>query len=160
MWYFNPARHDDPTDSTSPTSPALVALAPPQIEPGIDEPGFIEVQYDEVAGIITMPDESTIQWKTEPIPQPDIAQFQLECIESYEILMEYAFINLPGKAASLANIIARLTPEGLPIMVTKWNEIFLDCGLDSNIPNLINIAASNNHIPLTMNTDFTLSIVM
>ena len=153
MWFFNPSR---PSDG----QPDLVQLAPPQSEPGVDVPGYIEVQYDQENGIITLPDESTIQWITEPQPQPDIAQFQLECIESYEILMEYAFINLPGKAASLANIIARLTPEGWPIMVTKWNEIFLDCGLDSNIPNLINIAASKNNIPLVMNADFKLSIVM
>jgi hypothetical protein len=152
-YFFNPSR---PSDGL----PDLVKLAPPQMSPGVDVPGYLPVEYDEATGIITMPDGETIQWITEPSPQPDIAQFQLECIESYELLMEYAFINLPGKAASLANIIARLTPEGLPIMITKWNEIFLDCGLDSNIPNLINIAASNNHIPLIMNTDFTLSIVM
>ena len=157
MWFYNPNRHDDPTDPTSPTSPSLVALAPPQIEPGVDEPGFIEVQYDEAAGIITLPDESIIQWPPPSPPAPNIAQFLTDCIPPFVPLMAWLAVQKPGMDSVINIATSRLDPAGLPLFIALWNQAFVGCNLDPSIATTINAAAVANNIPIVMGSDFMLA---
>jgi hypothetical protein len=153
QFWFNPSR---PSDGL----PDLVKLAPPQSEPGVDVPGYLPVEYDECAGIITMPDESTIQWPPPSPPAPNIAQFFTDCVPPFIPLMAWLAVQKPGMDSVINIATSRLDTQSLPMFIALWNTAFVGCDLDPAIATAINIAASNNHVPLIMNMDFTLSIVM
>ena len=142
----------------------LVIQNDPQYIPDPDNPGGLLVQpgWFEITTTeqLAEVEQQIADLTPVPPPVPNIANFQRECKESYKVLMRYAFAKDAGDASALSNMVARLNTELLPEFVTDWNEIFEDANLDSNIPINVTNAAANNHIPLVMNTDFTLSIVM
>jgi len=150
-YFFNPAR---PSDGL----PDLVKLAPPQSEPGVDVPGYVEVQYDEGAGIITLPDESIIQWLPEPEPTPNIAQFLIDCVPSFASLMGWLAVENAGMASVVQVATSRLDTQSLPMFIALWNTAFSGCDLDPAIATAINAAAIANNVPFVMGSVFMLSL--
>ena len=151
--FFNPARPDDPTNPNSPTAPDLVAIAPPEIEPGEPIGGYVPCEYNSEAQLIIFPDGNTLQWPPATPPAADWNGWRFSSMMHFESVFNAVSVVAPFRAISLMNLLMAAPNVDMENMVGIWNETMgmMDTTGLNFTP--INESAIAHHIPLRVGTN-------